>query len=160
MEYEFLRIVTDIKSKRQDFKVNYGYVLRSGNTAQDYGKDAIDFDLNGEPSNSPLVILHENVVIRDLKLMEALKKCDKEGTFSLSPESFISVIKVSNLALYRYIYIFIYIYIYIYIYIQASFVKDDGTRFMIFNSCNFSCVVVVIIINVIINFIFSNLRKT
>lgn len=93
VEYEFLRIITDIKSKRGDFQVNYGYVLRSGNTAQDYGKDAIDFDPNAEPTSHPLIILQENVVIRDQKLMEALKKCDKEGTYNLSPESFITVIK-------------------------------------------------------------------
>lgn len=97
VEYEFLRIITDIKSKRRDFQVYYGYVLRSGNTAQDYGKDAIDFDPNAEPTSHPLIILQENVVIRDQKLMEALKKCDKEGTYNLSPESFITVIKVSNL---------------------------------------------------------------
>lgn len=93
VEYEFLRIINDIRSKRENFQVSHGYVLRSGNTEQDYGKDALDFDPNHEVSSHPLIILQENVVIRDQKLMEALKKCDKEGTFSLSPEGFIAVIR-------------------------------------------------------------------
>ena len=39
----------------------------------------------------------------------------------------------TNAYTYIHRYIHIYIYIYIYIYIKASFIKDDGTLFIIFN---------------------------
>ncbi|XP_036363215.1 leucine-rich repeat-containing protein 74B-like isoform X2 [Octopus sinensis] len=91
VEYEFLRIVFDIKQKK-NFKAIFGHILRSGNTTEDIGKKAIEVDSRNQYKKS-LLILKQSVVVRDPALMETLKKYDTEGNFTITPEDFIAAVK-------------------------------------------------------------------
>ncbi|ESP02953.1 hypothetical protein LOTGIDRAFT_212481 [Lottia gigantea] len=88
VEYEFLRIVEDIKAKRKEFQVIHGPIIRSGNTGHDLSKPAIDPYKRKEP----VLILDGHIVVNDLRLIEILSRYDPTGCFSVSPEDFITAL--------------------------------------------------------------------
>ncbi|KAK3576783.1 hypothetical protein CHS0354_014604 [Potamilus streckersoni] len=89
VEFEFLRIIEEIKSKKVNFTAKYGPVLRSGNTAEDIGKPAIDPFKRKEP----ILLLKEHIVVNDMRLVEVLKHYDPEGKLSVTPEDFIHAVE-------------------------------------------------------------------
>ena len=89
-----MRTVKEIESKRT-FKVLHGPVLRSGNTADDLGKPAIDpFKLS-----NPLLILKEHIVVNDIRIIDLLKEYDTEQNMSVSRDQFTTALEVSALCL-------------------------------------------------------------
>ncbi|GAB1601430.1 leucine-rich repeat-containing protein 74B-like isoform X2, partial [Argonauta hians] len=91
VEYEFLRIVFDIKQKRK-FHATYGHILRSGNTMEDIGKKPIEVNSRNQ-YNQSLLILRQSVVVRDPTLMEILQKYDLDSNFTVSPDDFLAAVK-------------------------------------------------------------------
>ena len=92
MEFEFLRVVEDIKLKKPTFVVLHGPAMRSGNTIGDLGKTAVEpFKQNKEP----VIILQEHIVVNDMRLIDILKRYDLENQLSVSPEQFIAALDVS-----------------------------------------------------------------
>ncbi|KAL3874329.1 hypothetical protein ACJMK2_037359 [Sinanodonta woodiana] len=89
VEFEFLRIVEEIKSKKVNFTTKHGPVLRSGNTAEDIGKPAIDPFKRKEP----ILLLKEHIVVNDMRLVEVLKNYDPDGKLSVTPEDFIHAVE-------------------------------------------------------------------
>ncbi|XP_041352669.1 leucine-rich repeat-containing protein 74B-like [Gigantopelta aegis] len=89
VEFEFLRVVEDIKLKKPHFQVIHGPAMRSGNTLTDIGKAAIEpFKRNKEP----VIILKEHIVVNDMRLIDILKRYDVENQLSVSPEQFITAL--------------------------------------------------------------------
>jgi hypothetical protein len=91
VEFEFLRLVTEIKKKRP-FNVIHGSLLRSGNTTSDIGKASIDPISN----NDPLLILREHIVVNDTRIFDILKRYDEQETYSVEPEQFAAALQVSG----------------------------------------------------------------
>ena len=90
MEFEFLKLVTEIKKKRT-FDVIHGPVLRSGNTATDIGRPSVDPMLNKDP----LLILREHIVVNDTRIFDILKRYDDAETYSVEPQQFASALQVN-----------------------------------------------------------------
>ena len=91
VEYEFLRVLEDTKMKRANFVCKYGPVMRAGNTLDDIGKPAIDpFNKKKEP----VVILQEHIIVNDVRLVDILKRYDRTGAFSVTPEDFMAALEV------------------------------------------------------------------
>ncbi|XP_064602827.1 leucine-rich repeat-containing protein 74B-like [Liolophura sinensis] len=88
VEYEFLRVVEDIRLKRPDFRVINGPVLRSGNTLEDIGKPAIDPYRKKEP----VMVLNEHIVVNDMRLLDVLKRYDPDNSFSVTAEEFLAAL--------------------------------------------------------------------
>ncbi|XP_046372075.2 leucine-rich repeat-containing protein 74B-like [Haliotis rufescens] len=88
VEYEFLRILEDIRKKKSTFKVTHGPVMRAGNTLEDLGKKAIDPFKKKEP----VIILKEHIVVNDMRLVDILKRYDPDGRLSVSPEDFVAAL--------------------------------------------------------------------
>ncbi|KAK6180809.1 hypothetical protein SNE40_008795 [Patella caerulea] len=88
VEYEFLRIVEEIKSKKPDFRVIHGPVARSGNTKKDLHKRGI----NPYRKKEPVVILKEHIMVNDLRLIDILARYDPTGSFCITPEDFVTAL--------------------------------------------------------------------
>lgn len=90
MEYEFLRICEDIKLKKPNFKVSFGPVLRTGNTADDLSKMGID----PNKKVAPILVLQEHIVVNDMRLLDILKRYDTDQSLQVTPEDFMAAIEV------------------------------------------------------------------
>ncbi|BFZ07050.1 hypothetical protein BsWGS_10089 [Bradybaena similaris] len=90
VEYEFLRTVEEIQRKKPHFAVKHGPVMRAGNTTGDLSKAAIDMDI---VRKQPVVILKEHIVVNDLRLVDILKKYDKNNSLSVTIEDFLAAVE-------------------------------------------------------------------
>lgn len=89
IEFEFLRIFEDIKSKKPNFKLTHGPVLSSGNTADDLGKPAV----HPYKKKEPVLILDQHIVVNDMRLLDILKKYDPDGAFQVTPDDFVKAVE-------------------------------------------------------------------
>lgn len=92
VEFEFLRIIEDIKAKRPNFKVVHGPILRVGNTTEDLGKPAID--PNPRRKKDPIMVLDQHIVVNDFRLLDILKRYDPDSTMTLEPQQFLAACEV------------------------------------------------------------------
>ena len=92
MEFEFLRIIEDIKAKRPNFKVVHGPILRVGNTTEDLGKPAID--PNPRRKKDPIMVLDQHIVVNDFRLLDILKRYDPDNSMTLEPQQFLAACEV------------------------------------------------------------------
>jgi hypothetical protein len=90
IEFEFLRIFEDIKSKKPNFKLTHGPVLSSGNTADDLGKPAV----HPYKKKEPVLILDQHIVVNDMRLLDILQKYDPDGAYQVTPEDFVKAVEV------------------------------------------------------------------
>lgn len=88
VEFEFLRIIEDIKAKRPNFKVVHGPILRVGNTTEDLGKPAID--PNPRRKKDPIMVLDQHIVVNDFRLLDILKRYDPDNSMTLEPQQFLA----------------------------------------------------------------------
>ncbi|XP_053375061.1 leucine-rich repeat-containing protein 74B-like isoform X2 [Mercenaria mercenaria] len=89
IEFEFLRIFEDIKTKKPNFKLTHGPVLSSGNTADDLGKPAV----HPYKKKEPVLILDQHIVVNDMRLLDILQKYDPDGAFQVTPEDFVRAVE-------------------------------------------------------------------
>ncbi|XP_052770274.1 leucine-rich repeat-containing protein 74B-like isoform X2 [Mya arenaria] len=89
IEFEFLRIFEDIKSKKPNFKLIHGPILSSGNTADDLGKPAV----HPYKRKEPVLILDQHIIVNDMRLLDILKKYDPQGGFTVTPEEFVKAVE-------------------------------------------------------------------
>lgn len=87
VEFEFLQLTEEIKHKRPEITIQYGPVLRSGNTTEDLGKSGID-----PKKKAPVMVLKEHILINDMRLLDILKRYDPDETFTVDPQQFMSAI--------------------------------------------------------------------
>ena len=92
VEFEFLRIIEDIKAKRPNFKVVHGPILRVGNTTEDLGKPAID--PNPRRKKDPIMVLDQHIVVNDFRLLDILKRYDPDNSMTLEPQQFLAACEV------------------------------------------------------------------
>ncbi|KAL4238568.1 hypothetical protein ACF0H5_003275 [Mactra antiquata] len=93
IEFEFLRIFEDIKSKKPDFKLNHGPILGSGNTADDLGKPAV----HPHRKKEPVLILDQHIIVNDMRLLGILQKYDPDGNYLVTPEDFVKAVEVCEM---------------------------------------------------------------
>lgn len=89
MEFEYLRLIEEIQQKRQ-FRAIHGRAIRSGNTNQDLGKLGID----PHRIDEPLLVLSQNILIKDQRIFDLLKSQDQEKTMSVSMSQFVEAVQV------------------------------------------------------------------
>lgn len=92
VEFEFLRIIEDIKAKRPNFKVVHGPILRVGNTTEDLSKPAID--PNPRRKKDPIMVLDQHIVVNDFRLLDILKRYDPDNSMTLEPQQFLAACEV------------------------------------------------------------------
>ncbi|CAG5122911.1 unnamed protein product, partial [Candidula unifasciata] len=90
VEYEFLRTIEEIHRKKPHFRIKHGPVIRSGNTAEDLNKPGIDVDI---VKKQPVVILKEHIVVNDMRLIDILRRYDKNNSLSVTIDDFLSAVE-------------------------------------------------------------------
>ena len=94
VEYEFLRICKELRTKKSHFQVFHGPILRAGNTTEDIGKPAIDIV---RMSQKPVMILKGQLHINNpSKFADCMTKRRWKSKKSLTPEQVCEIIQVSK----------------------------------------------------------------